>query len=193
LYEFEKEEFSKKFFSFFLGCEFSRNTKLRAPYWYGEWKIQLGMAEPIPSPISFTKWNSLVEYVKSRFGHGLYSGQGITNPKERDHSILRSVDGTSYYKDDLGDWDDVYYTLFGREGDQNPYEKRFNKPLLYENRLIYLYRVLVYESGCKKGTGRKWIWYGCYEQVGPLEEIIHPDVHVRMRKIYRIRLKRVGI
>lgn len=150
-------------------------------------------AESIPSPIVFTRWNGLVDYVKSRFGHGLYSGQGITNPKGRDHSVLRSVDGTSYYKDDLTDSDDVCYTLFGREGDQNPDETRYNKPLLRENRSIYLYRVHVYESGCKKGMGREWVWYGCYRQVGPLEEMDHPEIRGYMRKIYRLRLEKVGI
>ncbi len=44
--------------------------------------------------------------------------------------MLKSVDNTEYYDDDMSDINKPKYTLFGHNGDQNENEKKFNEPLL---------------------------------------------------------------
>jgi hypothetical protein len=72
---------------------------------------------------------------------------------------LRSVDNTYYYDDDLTDINNIKYTLFGHNGDQNENEKKFNEPLLNKNKTqhIYVYRVK------KNGKKTEYVWYGKYE------------------------------
>lgn len=130
---------------------------------------------------TFTKWAAFQEYA-TQFtgGRRLFSGQGIyhfTNGT----TILKSIDGVTCYKDDFTDPNSLKYTLYGLVGDQNKNEKRFNWKLLNEERTIYVMEVP------KKG---EWIWLGRYTIDGELEELEHPDTTGKLRKIYRITLKK---
>jgi len=71
---------------------------------------------------------------------------------------LKSVDDTYYYDDDMSDINNIKYTLFGHNGDQDENEKKFNEPLLNQNKTqnIYLYRV---KKNGKKMV-KKWNIYG---------------------------------
>ena len=102
-------------------------------------------------------------------------------------TILKSVDGTYFYDDDLNDSNHVRYTLFGHNGDQDPDEKRFNEPLLNGDKTehIYLYRL-------KKSREDKYVWYGKYEIVDKmLKQHIGKDYN--MRNIILLSLKRIDI
>ena len=62
----------------------------------------------------------------------------------------------------MSDINNIQYTLFGNNGDQDENEKKFNEPLLNKNKThhIYLYRVK------KNDKNIKYIWYGKYEIIG---------------------------
>ena len=104
--------------------------------------------------------NSLSEYCLSKTGCKPYSGEGIGFRKDKDTCILRSVDNTYYYCDNLDNKDLVEYTLFGHNGDQDINQTRYNKPLLNCSN-IYLYR------SCGKSL---WIWYGKYKIINWVEK-----------------------
>lgn len=131
---------------------------------------------------TFTTWASFQEHaVNFTGGRRLFSSQGIyhfTNGT----TILKSIDGVVCYKDDFTNLNSLKYTLYGLIGDQNKNEKRFNWKLLNEERTIYVMEVP------KKG---EWTWLGRYQIDGELEELEHPDKTGKMRKIYRITLKKV--
>ena len=98
------------------------------------------------SIIRFDSWggeNGIEQFIKDQTGCKPYSGAGI-NPRPRDHTtLLKSVDDTYYYDDDLSNSEHVKYTLFGHNGDQDVNEKKFNEPFLNKDKTthIYLYRV----------------------------------------------------
>lgn len=109
--------------------------------------------------ISFENWkHGMSEHIFKTTGCNAFSGAGICPRPKQNATILRSVDGTPYYDDDLSDINNVKYTLFGHNGDQDVNEKKFNKPLLASEN-IYLYRVKI------DGKKKEYIWYGKYEIV----------------------------
>lgn len=111
--------------------------------------------------MEFTTWlgpGGAEEYILEHTGCKAFTSEGINIRKDKKTAILRSVDGTEYYDDDLSDPNNVKYTLFGHNGDQDEAEKRHNEPLLNREKTenIYLYRVK------KKGKKTIWVWYGQY-------------------------------
>ena len=110
----------------------------------------------------FTRWSGLEgieEYIKRETGCKPYSGAGINPRIAQKTTILKSVDDTYYYDDDLSDPNTIKYTLFGHNGDQDENEKRFNEPLLNKTKTenIYVYRVK------KNGKKKEYLWYGKYD------------------------------
>ena len=96
--------------------------------------------------------------------------------------MLRSVDGTEYYEDDLNDVKSIKYTLFGHNGDQDENEKKFNEPLLNKNKThhIYVYRV-------KEG---EYIWYGKYEITDKMTKL-HIGKDKKIRNIIVLTLVKI--
>ena len=98
----------------------------------------------------FTCWggpDGICNFIYQQTGCKPYSGAGI-NPRPKDKTtILKSVDDTYYYDDNLDDVYNVKYTLFGHNGDQDEDERRFNEPLLNENKTQNIYISI---SSCKK-------------------------------------------
>ena len=136
--------------------------------------------------ISFSKWSGpdgIEQFIIEQTGCKPFSGAGITPRIKKHTTILKSVDNTFYYDDDLSDIDNVKYTLFGHDGDQDEEEKKCNEPLLNKDKTkhIYLYRV-------KPG---EYIWYGKYEIV---EKNIkqHTGKNGVMRNIVILSLRRLG-
>ena len=68
-----------------------------------------------------------------------FSGSGINIRYNSKTAILRSVDDTLYYDDNLSNVEYPKYTLFGHNGDQNENEKRFNEPLLNISKIENIY------------------------------------------------------
>ena len=122
--------------------------------------------------------NGLSEYCISKTGCKPYSGEGIGYRKHNDTCILRSVDDTYYYCDNLDNKDLVEYTLFGHSGDQDINESKYNKPLLNCSN-IYLYRA------CGKS---RWIWYGKYKIINRFQKL-NPGKDGINRKIIILRMK----
>ena len=113
-------------------------------------------------PILFTKWGGpegIENYIKEQTGCNPFSGAGINPRIDKQTTILKSVDDTYYYDDDMSDINNPKYTLFGHNGDQRENEIRFNEPLLntIKSKHIYLYRVK------KNGKKTEYLWYGKYE------------------------------
>ncbi len=69
--------------------------------------------------IEFTKWADLVTHCVNVTGCNPFSSEGINIRLDAKTAILRSVDGTEYYDDDLSDPVHPEYTLFGK----NPYNE----------------------------------------------------------------------
>ena len=65
--------------------------------------------------ISFSKWSGsdgIEEFIVNQTGCKPYSGAGINPRIKKKTTILRSVDDTYYYDDDMSDVNNVKYTLF---------------------------------------------------------------------------------
>jgi len=107
------------------------------------------------SGIVFQKWKALEEHIIKTTGCKPFSGAGINPSVNKKTTILRSVDDTDYYDDDLSDLNCIKYTLFGHNGDQTENEPKFNYPFLNKTEHIYVYR--------KKS--KEYIWYGKYKIV----------------------------
>ena len=154
--------------------------------------IIITTSESIMSIIRFDSWggeNGIEQFIKDQTGCKPYSGAGI-NPRPRDRTtILRSVDDTYYYDDDLSNSERVKYTLFGHNGDQDVNERKFNEPFLNKDKTthIYLYRVKPHSS---KKNKNEYLWYGKYELSG-MHEQIHPGKDYINRKIIIVSLKKV--
>jgi len=133
----------------------------------------------------FQKWygeDGLSSFIKKETGCNPYSGKGICYRKHNSTTILRSVENTYYYDDNLTDENNVQYTLFGQIGDQDEFERTCNEPLLNENKTkhIYLY---------SKTTDKRYIWYGKYFIVGKTTKQ-HVDIENNLRKIILIHLRK---
>jgi len=112
--------------------------------------------------VVFSKWSGpdgIEQYIKNQTGCKPYSGAGINPRIEQKTTLLKSVDDTYYYQDDMSDIHHIKYTLFGHNGNQDENEKRFNEPLLNQEKThhIYLYRVI------PNGQKKEYRWYGKYK------------------------------
>ena len=140
-------------------------------------------------PICFSKWEGpegIKNYIIEQTGCKPYSGAGINPRIAKKTTILKSVDDTYYYDDDMNDINNPKYTLFGHRGDQDENEKRFNEPLLNNNKTehIYLYRV-------KKSKNKtEYLWYGKYKIIEKTNKR-HQDKDRNMRTIIVLSLKRL--
>jgi hypothetical protein len=134
--------------------------------------------------IVFRKWNEIEKYIIDHTGCKPYSGAGINYRAAKKTTILRSVDNTYYYDDNLEDSNRVEYTLFGQEGDQDEDEKRFNEPLLNLDKTenIFLYRV----------RADSYVWYGKYKIVDKYEKL-HIDKNYEERVVIILVLEKVGV
>ena len=140
--------------------------------------------------MEFTKWSGpggIEQHILRETGCKPYSGAGINPRLDKKTAILKSVDDTPYYDDDMRDIENPQYTLFGHNGDQDENERHFNEPLLNPAKTehIYLYRVQ------KDGKGSKYVWYGKYEIVGRTRKQ-HIGKDANMRTIIVLRLKKIG-
>jgi hypothetical protein len=137
----------------------------------------------------FAKWggeNGLEQFILALTGCKPFNGAGINYRKTRKTTILKSVDNTYYYDDNLTDPNNVEYTLFGHDGDQTEAEPRFNEPLLNPEKSehIYLYRV------SPLGRGQEYLWYGKYEIVGQVTRANQGKDHI-MRNIIVLSLRKI--
>lgn len=133
----------------------------------------------------FSKWsgpNGLEQFIIQQTGCRPYSGAGICPRIKQQTTILRSVDNTYYYDDDLSDPNRVQYTLFGHNGDQSECEPKFNAPLLNKTKHIYLYRVR------RNGKTQEYMWYGKYTIVGSTKKP-HPGKDGIMRNIILLHMQ----
>ena len=127
-----------------------------------------------------TSWKEFAQFILQETGCKPFSGAGINPRPKQATTILRSVDDTYYYDDNLSDRRLVKYTLFGHNGDQCENEKKMNEPLLNvtKTKHIYLYRV----------TKKEYIWYGKYEIVDKQKQL-HIGKDHNMRTIIVLTLK----
>jgi len=133
---------------------------------------------------TFTKWVDMKDFIMSKTNCKPFTSEGINYRKEHATCILRSVDNTYFYDDDLTDKNLVDYTLQGKNGDQNP-DIRNNSSLLNPDlKHIYLYRVKTL------GNKKNWIWYGEYTIIGRTTKQ-HIGEDYSMREIIKLSLKRV--
>ena len=137
----------------------------------------------------FAKWggeNGLEKFILDQTGCKPFNGAGINYRKTRKTTILKSVDNTYYYDDNLTDLNNVEYTLFGHDGDQTETEPRFNEPLLNPEKSehIYLYRV------SPLGRGQEYLWYGKYEIIGQVTRANQGKDHI-MRNIIVLSLRKI--
>lgn len=140
-------------------------------------------------PKRFEKWSGpegMENYIIEQTRVRPYTGCGIKYYANQETTLLKSVDDTYYYNDNLTDYQNIEYTLFGHNGDQNEDEKHFNEPLLNPNKTkhIYLYRV-------KKNKKKKeYLWYGKYEIVDKYSKL-HEGKDNIMRTIIILLLRQV--
>ena len=139
--------------------------------------------------ISFSKWygaDGIEQFIINQTGCKPYSGAGINPRIDKKTTILKSVDDTYYYDDDMGDINNIKYTLFGHNGDQDENEKRFNEPLLNTDKTqnIYLYRVR------KDGKKKEYLWYGKYVIIDKNKKM-HIGKDNIMRNIIVLSLKKI--
>ncbi len=140
-------------------------------------------------PIKFSSWGGLFgisKFIYEQTGCKPYSGAGINPRINKKVTILKSVDNTYFYDDDLSDINNPKYTLFGHNGDQSESEKRFNEPLLNPEKTehIYLYRVT------QNKKNKEYLWYGKYIiDKKEIKNNIGKDYC--MRKIIVLSLKRI--
>jgi len=139
--------------------------------------------------IRFTKWNGmggLVEHIIKETGCTPFSGAGINIRRELQTALLKSVDDTPYYDDDLSVPDAIEYTLFGQIGDQDLNEKRFNEPLLNPVKVQHIY---VFRQNKREKT---YYWYGKYQMIGRPMPKRHPDKNGVERTILVLNLMRIN-
>ena len=142
-------------------------------------------------PILFSNWggnNGFEQFCINYTGCKPFSGAGICPRVNQKTTILKSVDGTEYYDDDMSDIKNVKYTLFGHNGDQSEFEHRFNEPLLNKSKTqnIYLYRVR------KNNKKNEYIWYGKYEIIDKITKQ-HPGKDGILRTIIILNLQQIEI
>tara|TARA_B110001469_G_scaffold122599_2_gene133498 strand:- start:1727 stop:2161 length:435 start_codon:yes stop_codon:yes gene_type:complete len=137
----------------------------------------------------FLKWggeNGILNFIINTTGCKPFSGAGINYRREYKTTILKSVDNTYYYDDNMSDINNVEYTLFGHNGNQDENEKRFNEPLLNSQKTknIFLYRVKM------NGNKKIYIWYGKYEIVNKVKKL-HQGKDKNERNIIVLSLKKI--
>lgn len=128
----------------------------------------------------FTDYATFEQFVLAETECKLFSGRGINYRSDKRTCILKSVDGTPFYDDNLSDPNHPQYTLYGQVGDQdetNMSNKNLLNPVRTEK--IYLYR----------RTSTEWIWYGRYVIKSKYEKQ-HPDKDGVSRKIIILNLER---
>jgi hypothetical protein len=131
------------------------------------------------SEMIFSKWSGpdgIESHIIRQTGCKPFSGAGINPRIEKKTTILKSVDDTYYYQDDLRNTRKIQYTLFGHNGNQDEKEPKFNEPLLNKDKThhIYVYRVR------KTGKQKEYIWYGKYEIVNKtIKQNIGKDKTIR--------------
>ena len=130
--------------------------------------------------MTIVSWQQIQNHTKE-IGCNAFSGCGIKFYQNQKTSILRSVDGTPYYDDDMSDPDNIKYTLYGPNNNQNKKEKKFNEPLLTKSEHIFVYRKV------QKG---QYIWYGKYEIIDETSKL-WPGKDGNMRIIIILLLKRI--
>jgi hypothetical protein len=140
--------------------------------------------------ISFLKWegpDGMEQFIIKQTGCKPYTGAGIFTKIEKKTAILKSVDDTYYYDDDLSDIENVKYTLYGHNGDQDENGRKFNEPLLNKEKTqhIFLYRVKI------DGRKKEYIWYGKYEIIDKNKKL-HIGKDRILRNIIILSLKRIG-
>lgn len=124
--------------------------------------------------------NGMIEYIKKLLNCTIYDGAGINHRPNA--TILKSVDNTSYYQDDLDDHNAIEYTLTGKNGDQDVNHHLNSKLLIAKN--IYVYRV-------NKDTKIKsYTWYGKYRITNQVTRR-HPGENGVMRNIIVLILHKV--
>jgi hypothetical protein len=128
----------------------------------------------------FTDYSSFQKFVLEETECKLFSSQGINYRSEKRTCILRSVDDTPFYADNLEDTENPQYTLYGQVGDQDEKDMN-NRNLLNPVRTekIFLFR----------RTKSEWIWFGRYNIKSKMEKI-HPDKNGNDRKIIVLQLER---
>ena len=141
--------------------------------------------------MEFKKWSGpegIEQHIIAQTGCKPFTGAGINPRLEKKTTILKSVDHTEYYDDDLSDMENPQYTLFGHNGDQDENERHFNEPLLNPEKTehIYLYRVI---PGEKRS---EYLWYGKYEMVGK-ETMQHVGKDGELRNIIVLSLQRTAM
>jgi hypothetical protein len=141
------------------------------------------------SVITFSKYygpEGIEQFIINKTSCKPYSGEGINIREEKKTAILKSIDNTYFYDDDLSDINNVKYTLFGHNGDQNENQKKYNEPLLNINKIqhIYLHRVR------KNGKKTEYIWYGKYKIVDKNTKS-HIGKDYIMRNIIILSLKKI--
>ena len=139
--------------------------------------------------IIFTQWggsNGIETFIKNTTNCKPYSGAGINYRSVNKTTILKSVDNTYYYDDNLTDINNPKYTLFGHNGEQDENEKKFNEPLLNNNKTkhIYLYRVI------KINRTKYYIWYGKYNIIKKTKKQ-HIGKDYTMRNIVVLTLQKI--
>jgi len=141
-------------------------------------------ADEISQQPTFTKWDDMVNHIFVETGGCKpFASEGINYRKKHKACILRSVDDTTFYDDDLSDINRVDYTLAGQSGDQCV-DSSGNRQLLNPDlKHIYLYRVK------KDGKKKTWIWYGEYTIIDKATKQ-HIGKDSFARKIIKISLVR---
>jgi hypothetical protein len=139
--------------------------------------------------IKFKKWSGIdgiQQYIINKTGCKPFSGAGINPRIDKQTTILRSVENTYYYNDDMSDINNIKYTLFGHNGDQDENEKKFNEPLLNKNKTKHIYLYLVLTNNVEY----KYIWYGKYEII---DKEIKPHIgkNMNIRNIIILTLKKI--
>jgi hypothetical protein len=137
---------------------------------------------PCENNFSCQNWTKFAATINGKIGFTPNPAPGIF--ARGDEVVLKSVDGTSYYDDDVTNRERVIYTGFGREGDQEM--SGVNQKLLEATR-IWLYRVI--PLGKHK---KEYLWYGEYKIAGAPYVRRHPDINGSDRNIYLFNLKRIG-
>ena len=139
-------------------------------------------------PIRFNSWggeHGIDNFIQQKTGCKPFSGAGINYRVAKSAAILKSVRGTPYYADNLSDYDNPKYTLYGQYGDQDIHEKRFNEPLMNPNKTKHIYLYELY----KKGNKTEYLWFGEYS-IDSHENVQHTDKNGIPRTIIVLSLKK---
>lgn len=140
-------------------------------------------------PLRFDKSKGpfgIEKYIFDQTGVNPFTGCGIKYYAKQQTTLLKSVDNTYYYDDNLCDPQNVEYTLFGHNGDQNEDEKKFNEPLLNPDKTkhIYLYRLKI------NNKKKEYLWYGKYKIVDRYSKL-HQGKDKIMRRIIVLKLSQL--